>query len=73
MAEKADHNAIEQAPPVPDDIEGLNKTAEQGRGIDDAFRFAVDGSDVTWTPAEERKVIWKIDAVVLPLVRAYSI
>lgn len=68
MTEKADNKAIEQARPAVDDAESIDKAAAQGRGVDDAFRFAVDGSDVTWTEAEERKVRWKIDAVILPLV-----
>lgn len=68
MAEKADNNAIEQSRPAVDDTESIDKTTAQGRDVDDAFRFAVDGSDVTWTEAEETKVRWKVDAVILPLV-----
>lgn len=68
MAEKADNNAIEQARPAVDDAESIDKTTAQGKDVDDAFRFAVEGSNVTWTDAEERRVRWKIDAVILPLV-----
>lgn len=71
MTDEADNNAIEQARPAVEDIETLDKIAAQGRDVDDAFRFAVDGSDVTWTPAEEAKVRWKIDAFILPLVCPY--
>ncbi|KAK4498080.1 hypothetical protein PRZ48_010736 [Zasmidium cellare] len=68
MTEKIDNNAIEHAHPAVDDTESINKAVAQGRDVDDAFRFAVDGSNVTWSEAEERKVRWKIDAVILPLL-----
>jgi hypothetical protein len=37
---------------------------------DDAFQFAADAEEISWTPAEERRVVRKIDVVILPLVSA---
>jgi MFS transporter, ACS family, allantoate permease len=38
-------------------------------GADDALQMALDSQDETWTEEEERRVLWKIDLVLLPLVR----
>ncbi|KAF1823031.1 MFS general substrate transporter [Dissoconium aciculare CBS 342.82] len=35
---------------------------------DDAFQFAADAEEISWTPAEERRVVRKIDVVILPLL-----
>ena len=45
-----------------------------GKDIDDALRFTLDcdGDEIEWTEEEERKVLRKIDMVILPLVIASS-
>lgn len=37
-------------------------------GVDDALQMALDSQDETWTEEEERRVLWKIDLVLIPLV-----
>ena len=37
-------------------------------GVDDALQMALDSQEETWTEEEERKVLWKIDLVLIPLV-----
>ncbi len=38
-------------------------------GVDDALQMALDSQDETWTAEEERRVLWKIDLAIAPLVR----
>ncbi|KFY80349.1 hypothetical protein V499_00785 [Pseudogymnoascus sp. VKM F-103] len=37
-------------------------------GVDDALQMALDSKDETWTEEEERRVLWKIDLVLIPLL-----
>jgi ACS family allantoate permease-like MFS transporter len=37
-------------------------------GVDDALQMALDSQEETWTEEEERRVLWKIDLVLIPLV-----
>ncbi len=37
-------------------------------GVDDALQMALDSQDETWTEEEERRVLWKIDLAIAPLV-----
>jgi hypothetical protein len=39
------------------------------KGVDDALMFTVDREPITWTAEEERKLLWKIDLRLIPLVR----
>lgn len=38
------------------------------KGVDDAFRFTADRAPISWTAEEERKLLWKIDLRLIPLV-----
>lgn len=64
MDDKTDRNNIEHIPAA--DMEGQEKSKVQG--VDDTFSFAIAGSDVVWSDEEEKRVRWKIDLVILPLV-----
>lgn len=37
-------------------------------GVDDALQMALDSQEETWTEEEERRVLWKIDLILMPLV-----
>jgi MFS transporter, ACS family, DAL5 transporter family protein len=37
-------------------------------GVDDALLFTVDREPISWTAEEERKLLWKIDLRLIPLV-----
>ena len=70
MASKAETDILERAGTATiEDVDG--KT--QPKDVDDALRFAIQTEDIDWTKAEERKVVWKIDAVILSLVRSSSL
>ncbi|KAF8854789.1 hypothetical protein BDZ45DRAFT_805505 [Acephala macrosclerotiorum] len=38
------------------------------KGVDDALVFTVDREPITWTAGEERKLLWKIDLQLIPLM-----
>lgn len=65
MASKSETNNIEHAPSAAIEDADIKKTT---RDFDDALKFAVESESITWTEAEEKKVLWKIDAVILTLV-----
>ena len=48
----------------------LETAAEKtpAKDVDDALRFTLESIHITWTEKEEKKVVRKIDAVVLSLV-----
>ncbi|KAF2162953.1 hypothetical protein M409DRAFT_26805 [Zasmidium cellare ATCC 36951] len=57
MAEKVEHETIERAPlPFHDTTYYESPPVKRGHDIDDAFRLAVDGHDVTWTVKEENRL-----------------
>jgi ACS family allantoate permease-like MFS transporter len=37
-------------------------------GVDEALQIALDSQEETWTEQEERRVLWKVDLVIVPLV-----
>ncbi|KAH8701558.1 major facilitator superfamily domain-containing protein [Talaromyces proteolyticus] len=43
-------------------------TAAHRSGLDDALQMALDGQDESWTKEEERRVLWKIDLTIVPLL-----
>lgn len=70
MTHKSQTTALEEAPSV---IMCENETTEKNPtiiqpGMDDALQMAIDGQDETWTEQEERRVLRKIDMVLIPLV-----
>ena len=38
------------------------------KGVDDALRFTADRVPISWTAEEERRLLWKIDLRLIPLV-----
>ncbi len=63
----------------PDTVERRDDAAsEESRilpksGVDDAFALATAEPDETWTEEEQRRLLWKIDLIVLPLVSKIDI
>ncbi|CDH10903.1 probable Allantoate permease [Zygosaccharomyces bailii ISA1307] len=41
---------------------------EIGKGVDDAMDFAEEAKDIVVTPEEDRKLLWKIDLCMFPLM-----
>lgn len=39
------------------------------KGLDDASKFLAGREEITWTEDEEKRLLWKIDRWLLPLVR----
>jgi ACS family allantoate permease-like MFS transporter len=39
------------------------------KGVDDALLFTIERQHITWTAEEERRLLWKIDLRLIPLVR----
>ncbi len=67
MASKTDSDTLEYAGTATiEDVE----TKTPPRDADDALKFATETENIDWTEAEEKKVVWKIDAVILSLVRS---
>ncbi|KIW73782.1 hypothetical protein PV04_01874 [Phialophora macrospora] len=65
MASKAETDTVEHAAPAAtDEIDAKPHT----RDADDALWFATESEGITWTEAEEKKVLWKIDGVILSLL-----
>lgn len=65
MASKGDTDNIEHASSATIEDADLKRIT---RDHDDALKFAVESESISWTEAEEKKVLWKIDAVILTLV-----
>lgn len=71
---KSEVNHLEESPTVDRCDHGSDtKMSIQKPGVDDALQMAIDGQDEMWTEEEERKVLWKIDLTITPLVFYSSI
>jgi hypothetical protein len=70
MASKAETDTVEHASAVA--TEELD-AKPHNRDADDALWFAAESEAITWTDAEERKVLWKIDGVILSLVSSSTL
>ncbi|OQV02701.1 hypothetical protein CLAIMM_07851 [Cladophialophora immunda] len=70
MAAKTETDTVEHA--SADVVENVD-LKPRTRDVDDALRFAAESEGITWTEAEEKKVVWKIDAVILSLLFIGSI
>lgn len=72
MTPKAEIKTVEAVSQTnTDGVRDLESTkANLGKDVDDAFRFTLEseGAEISWTEEEERKVVRKIDMVILPLV-----
>ena len=49
-------------------ISPYGKKVEIGEGVDDAMDFAEEAKDIVVTPEEDRKLLWKIDLCMFPLM-----
>ncbi|CAL5866024.1 uncharacterized protein PFLUO_LOCUS231 [Penicillium psychrofluorescens] len=66
---KSEVNQLEESPTVEGHENAPDpKIAIHKLGVDDALQMAIDGQDETWTAEEERKVLWKIDLTITPLL-----
>ena len=66
MASKSDPPIVFSAPSSEDESQ------TDIRQCDDALEFALKGGDTVWGETEEKRVLFKIDMVILPLVRSRS-
>ena len=66
---KSEVNQLEDSPTV-DRCETVSeaKMPIHNSGLDDALQVAIHCQDELWTAEEERKVLWKIDLIITPLV-----
>lgn len=66
---KSEINKLEESPTV-DRCENVSdsKMPSHRSGLDDALQMAIEWQDEVWTAEEERKVLWKIDLAITPLV-----
>ncbi|KAJ5552822.1 major facilitator superfamily domain-containing protein [Penicillium frequentans] len=66
---KSEINQLEDSPTV-DRCENVSdaKMPTHKSGLDDALQMAIDCQDEMWTAEEERKVLWKIDLTITPLL-----
>lgn len=70
MTNKPEDDHLEQEPSIArcEDVSGEKMTIIPKSGADDALEIALDNQEETWTEEEERRILWKIDLTVLPLV-----
>lgn len=66
---KSEVGQLEESPTV-ERCENVSdaKMSIHNPGVDDALQMAIDGQDEMWTAEEERKLLWKIDLIMTPLV-----
>lgn len=71
MEHKSETDHLESAPNLGDNemIPDPKATMIPEKGVDDALGMALDSQEETWTEDEERRVLRKIDLVVIPMVR----
>lgn len=69
MTHKSHATILEEAPSFAmcENETGENSTIHKP-GMDDALQMALDSLEETWTDQEERRVLRKIDMVLIPLV-----
>lgn len=65
---KGESEAIERVESNVPSIAGVGKDDYQGKRVDDALQFALERGQTTWTIEEEKKILRKIDMVLLPLM-----
>ncbi|KAK5991739.1 putative transporter-like protein [Cladobotryum mycophilum] len=70
MIPKSEVNHQEETPTVEgyDNVSDPKMATMPKPGMDDAFKMALDSQGETWTEEEERRVLWKIDLVIAPLL-----
>lgn len=68
MDKQEDAPAFQQIDSAQSQNFDFDETKLNLKGVDDALRFAVDRDPITWTAEEERRLLWKIDLRLIPLV-----
>jgi ACS family allantoate permease-like MFS transporter len=68
MHKREEDPTVEQV----DTLQSQNFDFEEKRvdvkGVDDALMFTVNREPIIWTAEEERKLLWKIDLRLIPLL-----
>jgi hypothetical protein len=67
MLDKAETDEVEVGRSH-DDEAIYDKQDTLGQGVDDALKFVMGGEEGSWTDEEERRVLRKIDLILVPLV-----
>lgn len=67
-ANKTEREEVETVTTDQNEAGYAEKQDPSGRGLDDALPFAMGAEEDSWTDEEERRVLRKIDFVVVPLV-----
>jgi ACS family allantoate permease-like MFS transporter len=68
MDKREDDPTFEQVDTAPSQNFYYEENPANVKGVDDALLFTVDRDPITWTAEEERKLLWKIDLRLIPLV-----
>lgn len=73
MSTKHDEEKVEQLDLTQTRTIDLEQEKKLASSADDALAFAVENGRITWTTEEERKLLWKIDLRLLPLMLIASL
>jgi MFS transporter, ACS family, allantoate permease len=73
MSTKHDEEKLEELDLTQTRTIDLEQEKKLASSADDALAFAVESGRITWTPEEERKLLWKIDLRLLPLMLIASL
>jgi hypothetical protein len=68
MDKREEDPSFEQVDVAPSQNFDYDEKPINVKGVDDALLFTVDREPITWTNEEERKLLWKIDLRLIPLV-----
>jgi ACS family allantoate permease-like MFS transporter len=60
--------SVEQVDTIQGQKFEFEKKTVNSKGVDDALMFTVDREPITWTAEQERRLLWKIDLRLIPLV-----
>ncbi|PMD31885.1 MFS general substrate transporter [Hyaloscypha variabilis F] len=68
MNKQENDPSVEQVDTIQSQEFNYEEKAVNLKGIDDALMFTVDREPITWTAEEERRLLWKIDLRLIPLM-----
>ena len=63
--------SVDPAPNASSSLEGEKVSSTKALDGDDALDFLVSHGDTRITPEEDRRILWKIDLFLMPLVSTY--